>query len=69
MNIAVIGRGRVGSGLAERWEWAEHTVTRLGREGGDAVDADTVLVAGPPGRSPPRSALLQETTERAPGRV
>jgi predicted dinucleotide-binding enzyme len=56
MNVTVSGRGRVGGGLAERWERAGHTVTRLGREGGDAVDADAVLVAVPSGRSPPRSA-------------
>jgi predicted dinucleotide-binding enzyme len=50
MNITVIGRGRVGGGLADRWERAGHTVTRLGREGGDAVDADAVLVAVPSGQ-------------------
>jgi predicted dinucleotide-binding enzyme len=50
MNITVIGRGNVGGGLAERWERAGHTVTRLGREGGDAVDADAVLVAVPSGQ-------------------
>jgi predicted dinucleotide-binding enzyme len=47
MNITVIGRGRVGGGLADRWERAGHTVTRLGREGGDAADAHAVLVAVP----------------------
>jgi 8-hydroxy-5-deazaflavin:NADPH oxidoreductase len=50
MNITVIGRGRVGGGLADRWERAGHSVTRLGREGGDAVDADAVLVAVPSGQ-------------------
>jgi 8-hydroxy-5-deazaflavin:NADPH oxidoreductase len=48
MKIAVIGRGRVGGGLADLWERAGHTVTRIGREGGDAGDADAVLVAVPP---------------------
>jgi 8-hydroxy-5-deazaflavin:NADPH oxidoreductase len=48
MKIAVIGRGRVGGGLGGRWERAGHTVTRIGREGGDASDADAVLVAVPP---------------------
>jgi 8-hydroxy-5-deazaflavin:NADPH oxidoreductase len=50
MNITVIGRGRVGGGLADRWARAGHTVNRLGREGGDAVDADAVLVAVPSGQ-------------------
>jgi 8-hydroxy-5-deazaflavin:NADPH oxidoreductase len=49
MNITVIGRGNVGGGLAERWEKAGHTITRLGREGGDASGADAVLVAVPSG--------------------
>lgn len=47
MNITVIGRGQVGGGLAGRWEKAGHTVRRLGREGGDAADADAVLIAVP----------------------
>jgi predicted dinucleotide-binding enzyme len=49
MNITVIGRGHVGGGLARRWERAGHTVRRLGRDGGDASDADAVLVAVPSG--------------------
>lgn len=49
MNITVIGRGKVGGGLADRWERAGHTVTRIGRDGGDASDADAVLVAVPSG--------------------
>jgi predicted dinucleotide-binding enzyme len=49
MNITVIGRGNVGGGLADRWEREGHTVTRLGREGGDASDADVILVAVPSG--------------------
>ena len=47
MNITVIGRGNVGGGLADRWEKAGHTVNRIGRDGGDAADADAVLVAVP----------------------
>ena len=47
MKITVIGRGNVGGGLADRWERAGHTVTRLGRDGGDASDADAVLVSVP----------------------
>lgn len=47
MNITVIGRGNVGGGLARRWEKAGHNVTELGREGGDASDADAVLIAVP----------------------
>jgi predicted dinucleotide-binding enzyme len=47
MKIAVVGRGNVGGGLADRWERAGHTVARLGREGGDVSEADAVLVAVP----------------------
>jgi 8-hydroxy-5-deazaflavin:NADPH oxidoreductase len=47
MNITVIGRGNVGGGLARRWEKAGHTVTELGRDGGDAADAEAVLLAVP----------------------
>jgi predicted dinucleotide-binding enzyme len=49
MNITAIGRGHVGGGLAKRWERAGHTVRRLGRDGGDASDADAVLIAVPSG--------------------
>jgi hypothetical protein len=49
MKITTIGRGNVGGGLARRWEQAGHTVTQLGRDGGDAADADVVLVAVPSG--------------------
>jgi predicted dinucleotide-binding enzyme len=47
VNITVIGRGNVGGGLARRWEKAGHTVTALGHDGGDASDADALLVAVP----------------------
>ena len=47
MKITTIGRGNVGGGLADRWEKAGHQVTRLGSEGGDASDADAVLLAVP----------------------
>jgi predicted dinucleotide-binding enzyme len=47
MNITVIGRGNVGGGLGRRWERAGHTVTELGRDGGDASDAEAVLLAVP----------------------
>ena len=49
MNITTIGRGNVGGGLARRWAKAGHSVTQLGRDGGDASDADVVLVAVPSG--------------------
>jgi 8-hydroxy-5-deazaflavin:NADPH oxidoreductase len=49
MNITTIGRGNIGGGLARLWEQAGHNVTTLGREGGDAGDADVVLVAVPSG--------------------
>src|SRR2546430_2018711 len=47
MKIAVVGRGNVGGGLADRWERAGHDVTRIGKEGGDVSDAEVVLVAVP----------------------
>ncbi|MER6910391.1 dinucleotide-binding protein [Streptomyces sp. NPDC000594] len=47
MRITVVGRGRVGGGLARLWTDAGHTVTALGRDGGDATGADAVLVAVP----------------------
>jgi len=49
MRIAVVGRGNVGGGLANRWERAGHSVTRIGKEGGDVSDADAVLIAVPGG--------------------
>jgi 8-hydroxy-5-deazaflavin:NADPH oxidoreductase len=47
MKIVIIGRGHVGGGLAELWSRAGHDVTTLGREGGDAADAEVVVVAVP----------------------
>ena len=47
MKIAVLGRGNVGGGLADRWGNAGHSVTRIGRDGGDVSDADAVLIAVP----------------------
>src|ERR671915_886194 len=49
MKPAVVGRGRVGGGLADFWEKAGHEVTRIGREGGDVSDVEAVLVAVPGG--------------------
>jgi predicted dinucleotide-binding enzyme len=49
MKITTIGRGTIGGGLARLWEQAGHTVTTLGRDGGDASDADVVFVAVPSG--------------------
>jgi 8-hydroxy-5-deazaflavin:NADPH oxidoreductase len=47
MKITVIGRGNVGGGLAKRWRDAGHDVDELGRDGGDASNADVVVVAVP----------------------
>jgi predicted dinucleotide-binding enzyme len=47
MKIVTIGRGNVGGGLAELWRAAGHDVTELGRDGGDAADAEAVLLAVP----------------------
>jgi predicted dinucleotide-binding enzyme len=49
VNIAVVGRGNVGGGLADKWEQAGHSVTRIGRDGGDVSDAEAVLIAVPGG--------------------
>jgi 8-hydroxy-5-deazaflavin:NADPH oxidoreductase len=47
MNISVIGKGKLGGGLARRWRKAGHTVQEIGREGGDVSSAEVVLVAVP----------------------
>jgi len=47
MNIVIIGRGNVGGGLARLWSDSGHTTTALGRDGGDASEADVVVVAVP----------------------
>jgi predicted dinucleotide-binding enzyme len=49
MKIAVVGRGNVGGGLADKWERAGHEVTRIGKDGGDVSDVEAVLVAIPGG--------------------
>jgi predicted dinucleotide-binding enzyme len=49
MKIAVVGKGNVGGGLADRWEAAGHEVTRIGKDGGDVSAADAVLLAVPGG--------------------
>jgi predicted dinucleotide-binding enzyme len=47
VKIVVVGRGNVGGGLAGLWSSAGHDVLGLGREGGDATEADVVVVAVP----------------------
>ncbi|MGV9798065.1 NADPH-dependent F420 reductase [Mycobacterium sp. NPDC003449] len=47
LKIVTIGRGTIGGGLARLWRAAGHQVDELGRDGGDAADADVVLVAVP----------------------
>ena len=49
MNIAVIGKGNVGGGLAGLWRAKGHEVTEIGSAGGDATDAEVVLLAVPSG--------------------
>jgi 8-hydroxy-5-deazaflavin:NADPH oxidoreductase len=49
MKITTIGRGIIGGGLGRFWEQAGHDVTLLGHDGGDAADAEVVLVAVPSG--------------------
>ena len=60
MKITVIGRGRVGGGLAERWERAGHTVEALGSDGGDASGAAVVVLAVP-------SAAISAALTAVPG--
>ena len=59
MRIVVIGKGNVGSGLARRWELAGHTVTAVGREGGDAAGAEAILVAVPSAAIPDALARVR----------
>jgi len=59
VKITTIGRGNIGGGLARLWQQAGHEVTTLGREGGDASDADVVLVAVPSGSI---SEVLEKVT-------
>lgn len=47
MRIVTIGRGTIGGGLGRLWRAAGHDVVGLGHDGGDASDADVVLVAVP----------------------
>jgi 8-hydroxy-5-deazaflavin:NADPH oxidoreductase len=49
MKIVTIGRGNIGGGLGRLWRNAGHDVTEIGRDGGDASDADVILVAVPSG--------------------
>jgi predicted dinucleotide-binding enzyme len=49
MRIVTIGNGSVGGGLARLWTTAGHDVTALGSEGGDASDAEAIVVAVPGG--------------------
>ncbi len=62
MNIVTVGRGNVGGGLAALWRKAGHEVTELGRDGGDAGEADVVVVAVP---GPAISAALGKVTALA----
>jgi predicted dinucleotide-binding enzyme len=59
MKITTIGRGNIGGGLTRLWQEAGHDVTTLGRDGGDASDADVVFVAVPSGSI---SEALQKVT-------
>jgi predicted dinucleotide-binding enzyme len=45
VKIVVVGRGRVGGGLARLWSSRSHQVNAFGRDGGDATDAEVVVVA------------------------
>lgn len=60
MNVAVVGKGNVGGGLADLWERAGHDVARIGTEGGDVSSAEAVLVAVP-------AAAVPDALERVQG--
>ena len=45
MRITTIGKGNIGGTLGRLWTDAGHVVTQLGRDGGNASNADVVLVA------------------------
>lgn len=47
MKLVTVGRGNIGGGLAGLWRAAGHEVEEIGRDGGDASNADVVLVAVP----------------------
>lgn len=47
MKVTTIGRGTIGGTLGRLWASAGHEVTQFGRDGGDAADADVVLLAVP----------------------
>src|SRR6202012_3496865 len=47
MKITTLGRGSIGGTLGRLWTNAGHDVTMLGQDGGDASDADVVLIAVP----------------------
>jgi len=47
VKVAEIGRGNVGGGLAERWRRSGDDVTEIGRDGGDASDAEVLVIAVP----------------------
>jgi hypothetical protein len=47
MKIFMLGRDRIGAGLAAIWSRAGHEVITLGHDGGDGSAADVILVAVP----------------------
>jgi predicted dinucleotide-binding enzyme len=47
MRITTLGRGNVGGGLAALWRKAGHDVQELGKDGGDASEAEAIFVAVP----------------------
>jgi 8-hydroxy-5-deazaflavin:NADPH oxidoreductase len=60
MRITVLGRGNVGGGLARLWKQAGHDVSALGSDGGDASEAEVVVVAVP-------SAAIEEALSKVSG--
>ena len=67
MKVAVIGRGNVGGGLADRWERAGHEVTRIGRDGGDVSNADAVSRVTSGSTKPNRPLSQAPSHNRAAG--
>ena len=61
MNVAVVGRGNVGGGLADLWERAGHDVARLGTDGGDVSERGRPCCVAVPG------AAVADALERVQG--
>ena len=62
MNIAVVGRGNVGGGLAERWRVADAFSKLSGLEGKLAIDTTNAIGGRPEGLSRSGAATTTRAT-------